>query len=123
MASRRLASSSSLIDVFNVLGQSLPPMGVLTVLYTVGSEIQTVISSVVICNQSANQGKYRISIAVAGDVDDLSQYLCYDTVVNPNDSTIWTSGLTMGPDDELRVQSNNGQIAFSCYGDEITGTT
>ena len=121
MTSRRLTSTTALQDVFSLLGQSLPVPMTLTTVYTVGSEVFTVISSIVVANQGNVRALYRISHAIAGAVDTAAQYLYYDVPINPYDTFACTLGITCGPDDEIRVQSNTGTLSFNIYGDEIVG--
>ena len=121
MASRRLTATTNLQDVFSVLGQSLPVATVLTDLYSAGSEVFAVISSIWVCNTGSNRAKFRISVAVAGAANVNSQYLFYDTPINIGDSRVAVAGITLGPDDVIRVYSDTGFVAFAVFGDEIVG--
>jgi hypothetical protein len=104
----------------NLGGGTLPPGGVLTDLYTVPPGTQTVVASVIVCNQLSTGGRFRISHAVGGAADTPSQYLAFDTRISPNDTVILTMGIGMQPGDKLRVQSNSGGLSFNATGDEIT---
>ena len=102
-----------------VLGQSIPVMQILTDAYTVPPATQTVISSIVVCNESANPDYFRISIAVAGVADATKQYIYYDTYIDSNDTFIATIGVTLGAADVVRVYSRNGYLSFSMFGVEV----
>ena len=66
-------------DTLKVLAQVLPAGGVLTTLYTVPAATSIVASSLMVCNQSSQSAKIRVSIAVAGAADATKQYIRYDS--------------------------------------------
>ena len=105
-------------DTFKVLAQIIPTLAVLTDAYTAPSQVT--VSSIVVCNQSSTEDKFRISIAVAGAVDNSKQYLYYDASISENRVLIVTSGITLGSTDVIRVYSTNGTISFNIFGVEIS---
>jgi hypothetical protein len=104
-------------ETLKVLGQ-LCPGNVLSPLYTVPAATSTVCSSIVVANQSAQEQRFRISVAVAGAADDPKQYLHYDVPVGPNDTFIATIGATLGAADVVRVLASSSQVSFTAFGAE-----
>lgn len=88
-------------------------------LYTVPSSTQTVISTIMICNQSANAGTYRIAIRPAGATIATQHYIAYDVSLAGNDTTALTLGITLGATDVITVYSSAATMSFSAYGSEI----
>ncbi len=101
------------------LGQSLPAANTLTDLYTVPASKSTVLSTLLVCNQSASPIRFRVSHAVAAAVDARSQYLYYDEVVPANKTFTATLGISGVAGDVLRVYSNSPEVSFNAYGVEI----
>jgi len=104
---------------YKVLGQSIPTATTQTTLYTVPAATQTVVSSVVVCNQAASAATFRLAIRVAAATLATSQYIAYDVTVGANDSTVLTMGLTLGATDLLTVYASTATVSFSAYGSEI----
>ncbi len=107
-------------DTVKVLGQSLPAAATLTNLYTVPAATSTVISTLMVCNQSALPTTVRVSIAVAGAADITKQYVYYELSVAAYDSFAVTAGWALQTTDVVRVQSANGQTSFNLFGVEVT---
>lgn len=105
---------------FKVLGQSKPSAASLTACYTVPALTQATVSSITVCNQSAAQTSFRISVAVAGAADTASQYLYYDVVVPGNNSFVATIGLSLGAGDVVRVYNTLANCSFSVFGCEVS---
>lgn len=101
-----------------VLGQLNPSINVLTDFYTVPALKTVVTSSIVICNQSAVAVHFRISVAVAGAVDAVKQYLYYDIGLSANDTFIATIGFTLAASDVVRVRADSASVSFNLFGDE-----
>jgi hypothetical protein len=79
-----------------------------------------VISSVIVCNRSASDATYRLSVAPAGTATANSHYLAYDVTVGASDSTTLTLGLTLDATDVFRVYASTADLTFSAFGSEIT---
>lgn len=105
---------------YKVLGQAQPGGGVLATLYTVPGARSAVVSSIVVCNPWPSPSTFRVSVAVAGAADAMTQYLYYDTPISPNDTLSLTLGVTLATTDVVRVQSASGQIVFNAFGDEVS---
>lgn len=107
-------------DALKILGQSLPAGGTLTTLYTVPGATSAVASSIIACNQSSLPARFRLSVAVAGAADERKQYFYYDELIPGNASFPITIGISLATTDVLRCQSDNGQVAFTATGVEVT---
>lgn len=92
----------------------------LTPLYTVPPATQTTCSSLVVCNQQSGPIAFRIAVAVLGAADDPSQYLFFDTQLSANGSATMVLGITLGPGDVMRVQTDTGPTSFNLFGVEVT---
>lgn len=103
-----------------VLSQTKPSAASLTDSYTVPAATTTVVSSLVVCNQSAVGTSFRISIAVAALADTAKQYIYYDLPIGGNDTFIATIGITLGATDVIRVYNTLATLSFSFYGQENT---
>jgi hypothetical protein len=104
---------------YKVLGQVNPAATTATTLYTVPGATQAVLSSVVVCNQTAVAATFRLAVRVAGATLAAAQYVAYDVTVGASDSTALTLGLTMGATDVLTVYASTATLSFSAYGSEI----
>jgi hypothetical protein len=107
-------------ETFKILGQSIPLAQVLTNLYVVPSLTSSVISSLVVCNQSSIPTIFRISLAIAGAADTPAQYIYYNLPIAANDTFIATIGGTLATTDIIRVHSDNGLVSFNVLGSENT---
>lgn len=107
-------------DTYKVLGQAKPAATTLTDLYVVPAATQTSTSSIVVCNQSATATTFRVSVAIAGAADALTQYQFYDAPLDPNETKSIQLGITLGATDKVRVYSAAGTVSFSAFGVEIT---
>lgn len=109
---------------YKVLGQVYPSANSLTTLCTVASTY-SVISSIVVCNQSTAATDYfRISIAVGGASDSQKQYIYGGSTgmglsLTANNTFVATLGLTLVSGDVIRVLSLNGTSSFSVFGSQI----
>lgn len=106
-------------DSFKVLGQTKPAATTLTDHYTVPAATQTTVSSLMVCNQGTTSTNFRVSIAIAGAVDALTQYIYYDSVIQGNDSLALSLGITLAATDKIRVYSGSGSVSFVGFGVEI----
>ena len=106
-------------ESYRVLGQSRPAASVLTDTYTVASPRQAAISTINVCNSAVTPTTYRISIAVAGAVDGLIQYIFYDDTLDGNETKAITTGYSLNSTDVVRCFSASGNVSFSVFGVEI----
>jgi hypothetical protein len=106
-------------EAFPVLFQSNPSATTLTDVYTVPALTSIVLSSFVVCNRGAATS-FRWSVAVNGAANDNSQYLCYDTAINANETQTYTLGVTLDAADVVRVYATLATLTFSGFGVTIT---
>lgn len=100
------------------LAQLNPAATTLTTLYTVPGATSTAVSSLIVCNQAATDATFRISIQVAGAVDNAKQYIYYDTTVGANDTFIATIGITLATTDVVKAYASSTTLSFNLYGTE-----
>jgi hypothetical protein len=105
---------------YKVLGQSNPAATTATSLYTVPAATQTIVSTVVVTNQAATAGTYRIAVRVAGAALATSQYIAYDVSLPANSSDTLTLGLTLGAADVVTVYASSATFSFSAFGSELS---
>lgn len=101
-------------DTIQVLSQTKPGAASLTTGYTAGNP--TVVSSIVVCNQSSTATSFRISVAVAGAGDTAAQYLYYDVPINGNDTFVATLGISLAATDVIRVYNTLATLSFNIFG-------
>jgi len=105
---------------YKVLGQVAPSATTATAVYTVPSATSAVVSSVAVCNRSASDATYRISIRPAGATLANEHYLVYDSTATANDTIIFTIGITLAATDVLEVYASSADLTFQALGSEIT---
>jgi len=89
-------------------------------LYNTGASSTAVISTVAICNTSANPKNYRIGIMGSAGTPGASQWVVYDSSCPGNDTVFLTVGITVGNSQFIRVSSQDNTLTFSAYVSEIT---
>jgi hypothetical protein len=105
---------------YKVLGQSNPSATTEATLYTVPSSTQSVVSSIVICNQAATSATFRVAVRPSADATTTAKhYLVYGTTVAANDTIILTMGVTLAASDKILVYASTGNISFAAYGSEL----
>lgn len=107
-------------ETIKVLGQSKPAAAVLSDMYTVPAATTAVISTITVCEQAGSATTFRISVAVAGAVDAVTQYIVYDAALGANETKAFTLGITLAATDVLRVRSTSGSVSFNAFGAEST---
>lgn len=105
---------------YKVLGQSNPAATTATTLYTAPASTSTVVSTVVICNQSATPTTFRIAIRPAGAALAAQHYLAYDAPLAANDMLAFTLGVTLATTDVVTVYAGTATVSFSAFGSELT---
>jgi glucose-6-phosphate dehydrogenase assembly protein OpcA len=105
---------------YKVLGQSNPAATTATSLYTVPAATQTIVSTIVVTNQAATAGTYRIAVRVAGATLATAQYIAYDVSLPANASDTLTLGLTLGAADVVTVYASSATFSFSAFGSELS---
>jgi len=107
-------------NAYKVLGQSYPNATTNTDVYTVGTGKSAVVSTIAICNQTANQLTYNIAVRPSGATLTNSQYIAYGTPVNGNTTTFITIGTTLAATDVITVNASAQGLSFNVYGTEIS---
>lgn len=102
---------------FRVLAQLYPVAGTETSLYTC-SVNSTVISSLIICNNSDSNDNVSVRINVGGAINSNNQLLFSNTEVLARGVLDLTAGLTLANTDVMKVTSFNGVCAFQLFGQE-----
>ena len=105
---------------YKILGQSNPSATTETDLYAVPSATETIVSSIIVCNQAASAGTFRISVSADGAATAAKDYLYYDVSIPANDTFIATVGLTIDATDKIRVYASSANMSFSAWGSEIS---
>jgi len=105
---------------YKVLGQSNPTANTLTTVYTVPSLTSTVLSTVTVCNQSANTATFRLAVRPSGETLAAKHYINYDTPVPANDTVSLTLGITLAATDVLSANANTSTLSFNAFGSEIS---
>jgi glucose-6-phosphate dehydrogenase assembly protein OpcA len=107
-------------EALKVLGQLNPSATTATTLYTVPGSTSTVVSSIVVTNQAASAGTFRIAIRVAGAGLGATQYIAYDTAIPANDTIVLTLGITLAATDVVTVYASSATMSFNIFGSEIS---
>ena len=107
-------------ETYKTLFQSNPSATTLTAAYTVPASTSAVVSTITVANRSATATTFRISVAVAGAVDDNKQYIAYDAEIGGNDTYTLTIGITLATTDVVRVYATLATLSFNGFGTEIT---
>ena len=105
---------------YKVLAQSAPSATTATDVYTVGSGIETVISTIIIANRAAAAGTFRLSVRPNGASQTNAMYCAYDVPIAANDSTTLTLGITMDAADVLTAYCSSADMSINVFGTEIS---
>ncbi len=105
---------------YKVLAQSAPSAATATNVYTVGSGVETVISTIIIANRADTAGTFRLSVRPNGATQTNAMYCAYDVPVAANDSTTLTLGLTMDAADVFTVYCSSADMSINVFGTEIS---
>ena len=104
---------------YKVLAQANPSATTETTLYTVPSATYSVISTMMICNQTAAAVTYRIAVRPAADSTTAAKHwVVYGATVPASDSTALTLGLTLAAGDVIRIYTSSANMSFSVFGTE-----
>jgi len=105
---------------YKVLAQSAPAATSATDVYTVGSGIETVISTIIIANRAGTAGSFRLSVRPNGASQTDAMYCAYDVPIAGNDSTTLTLGITMDAADVLTAYCSSADMSINVFGTEIS---
>ena len=107
-------------ETYKVLGQSAPSATTDTDLYTAGSTLSAITSTLTVCNRGTAVGNYRVAIRPDGTAIANQHYLVYDAPLDPNDTVTMTLGLTLSADDVVTVSATTADFSFNLFGTEIS---
>lgn len=101
-----------------VLGQISPSVTTETDLYVVPAATSTVVSTITVCNRSANFATFRISVSIGGGLTATKDYIYYDLIIAGNDTFACTFGISLSTGDAVRVYSSTNTLSFNAFGQE-----
>lgn len=104
---------------YKVLGQSNPSATTATTLYTVPASTEAVVSTIVVANQAASAGSYRLAIRPDGESLAAKHYLAYDVAIAANSTHTYTIGTTLNAADVITVYASSASQSFNAFGSEI----
>ena len=104
---------------YKVLGQVNPAATTATTAYTVAAATEAIVSSIVVANQAATAGSYRIAVRENGDTLAAKHYLAYDISLPANTTDTLTLGVTMNATDVITVYASSANFSFNIFGSEI----
>ena len=105
-------------DVLKVLGQLDAAAATEEDLYAVPDTYVTTCSSIMVCNRTAAQITFRISVAVAAATTSNKDYLFYDVPLDANSTFAAVLGITLGQNDVVRTYASTTGLSFSLFGVE-----
>jgi len=83
------------------------------------SGLQSVISSITVCNRGTASTTYRLAVRPNGTAVANSHYIAYDATIAGNDTVALTLGITMDANDILGAYAGNANLTFNAFGAEI----
>ncbi len=104
---------------YKVLGQSAPAATTATNVYTVPSDTETVISTIIIANRDAAAGSFRLSVRPNGATQADEHYIAYDVPIAGADSTTLTLGITLDAADVVTFYASSADMSINVFGTEI----
>ena len=105
---------------YKVLAQSAPSATTATDVYTVGSGLEVVVSTIIIANRANTAGTFRLSVRPNGASQTNAMYIAYDVPIAANDSTTLTLGITMDAADVLTAYCSSADMSVNVFGTEIS---
>lgn len=101
--------------------QGTSSTGTYTTLYTVPSATESIVSSLVVCNQSTSDITTRIALDdTTASVPSGDEFLVYDAVIAGNDTVALTLGICMDAGKHIRVASSASACSFTAFVSEIS---
>lgn len=105
---------------YKVLAQNAPSATTATDIYTAGSGVQTIVSTITVANRSSSATTYRIAIRPNAEALANKHYIAYDVALAANDTTAITIGATLDAADIITVYAASADLSFNIFGSEIT---
>jgi hypothetical protein len=106
--------------LYKVLGQEIPAANANVNLYTVPAGTSAIISTINVCNQSASNVTFRLSIRPAGVTGTSKHFIVYDSPIPAQDTMAVSLGMSLGNTDVITAYSFQGNVSFAVFGTEIT---
>jgi hypothetical protein len=107
---------------FKILGQIDLTSTSLENVYTVPTDRETVISTIVIANRTATATDFTIALRDAGATVANKHYLAFGVPIGGQDSTTITLGITAEATDVLSVSAGTANaLSVNVFGTELTG--
>jgi hypothetical protein len=113
----------SVPTTYKVLGQLAPSATTLTTLYTVPSNVATLVSGLMVANRSSTSATFRVAVSPAGAAIANQHYIYYDIPLAGGTSfllDVQGAGLTLATTDLVRVYASNANLSFSLFGGEVS---
>jgi hypothetical protein len=106
---------------YKILGQAAPANTSNADLYTVGTGVQTVVSTISVTNDTGSEATFRIFIRQDGATAGAVNALYYDAPLAANSTLLITAGLTLGAGDVITVRSGTSDaLGFQAFGSEVS---
>ena len=106
---------------YKILAQSAPVTTTNTLFYgPVGTGIQTVVSTIAICNRGNSSSTYRLSVRENGAADSAKQYIVFDDTIPATSTITYTLGITLKAGDAIYIYSSTNNLSFNAFGSEIS---
>jgi hypothetical protein len=103
---------------YKVLGQISPSAASATTLYTVPAVTQTVVSTLIACNQDTATCTIRVAVRPDGETLASKHYVAFDVTLAAKQTITFTLGITADAADVITVYSSNAVTSFNAFGSE-----
>lgn len=110
-------------QTYKRLGAINPTANTQTNVYVVPAATEAVISTIIVCNQSASNASYSLAMMTASEFNasaPAATFLVRGATVPAADSIILTIGLTANAGSVLAANTGNANISFAAFGSEIS---
>jgi hypothetical protein len=106
---------------YKVLGQSAPASTANADLITVSAGQNEIISTLVICNNTASPATARVFVRIAGAAAAVGNAIIYDASIAANSTAAFTFGITIAATDVVTVRSSVANaLTFTAFGTELS---
>lgn len=105
---------------YKILGQSECTYGTEHLVYTVPSSTQTIVSTVVVANQTAAPGAFTLSVRPSAESTTTAKnHIFYNTEIPAMSSFVATIGATLYAGDKIYLKSLTEKSSVSIFGSEV----
>jgi hypothetical protein len=101
---------------YGTLAQVHPASSTDTTLYTVPSNKEVVVSSLVISNSQGSASTFRIAVRPGGETLANKHYTAFDVPIAAGVTLALTIGMTLAAGDVITVRSASTRLGFSLFG-------